>query len=565
MSRPNAALAARPTPRPAVKQTHPQRGAQSLPAQRAQPAAVAPRGAQPATGHSPVSRFEPPPPAREVAPTLRSGIRGPEVQRLQEQLNQYRGRAVPPLAPVPTSGAFDGATRAAVCDYQRLNRLPVTGTASPALQTHLQLRNDSNFRHLGLTTQNEVLGRVMSARTPQAREQLVRLATEPAFSQLNATHQREMLAAQGASSSSVAMATDGLIRLARSSAFRELNDATRSQVLQTYALHTGSQADVDRCHALVTNPRFVHLTPADQERTLRVFTAADAQGRAALTRLVSERPQVLTQSALRAGAQATLLDSLERLAQGGNPHPDALNSTLQELADPDRQINQGPRSSLCTTAALSHTLATDHPAEYARLVADLALTGRAQLADGTTVSAPDDGVVRDTSTGRSPSETLLQNALYERGRELPNYNARADDPAMFSRRGEEGLFTHQQAQVMRSVLGRPVRITQPVLAGGMVDTSGVMRSAERALASGQRVHANVLVTAQGQRTGHAVEILRTDREYVYYRDPMGRDAAQANAGIHPPSEVSGDASTGIRRMRRGDFEDTVNNILVFDR
>lgn len=176
---------------------------------------------------------------------------------------------MPALAAVPVNSNYDTATRSAVRDYQRVNRLPVTGETSPARQTHLQLRNDAQFRHLGTTTQDNVLRRVVAAPTAEARGNLVRLATEPSFSQPNGTHQAEMLGTQAGSTGP--RTTDGLIRLSQSPQFRSLNDATWSTAIQTLGIHDADQASMNRFTSMATNPQLARMAPAEQGQVLHVF------------------------------------------------------------------------------------------------------------------------------------------------------------------------------------------------------------------------------------------------------------------------------------------------------
>lgn len=86
-----------------------------------------------------------------------------------------------------------------------------------------------------------------------------------------------------------------------------------------------------------------------------------------------------------------------------------LGALVGELASPSSHINQDNRGT-CETTTVTHRLALFCPAEYARLSADLVLTGRSTLQDGSDLVPPDDAFPNDDSA-RSVTERLLQSAF----------------------------------------------------------------------------------------------------------------------------------------------------------
>jgi hypothetical protein len=95
-----------------------------------------------------------------------------------------------------------------------------------------------------------------------------------------------------------------------------------------------------------------------------------------------------------------LLDQLGRLAQPGAGNAAMLGQVVKDVANPSG-IRQGKNDFCAATAALAG-LARNDPANYARVAADLQLTGRSTMVDGKVLQA---------KPGRAPGMTATQGLM----------------------------------------------------------------------------------------------------------------------------------------------------------
>ena len=99
---------------------------------------------------------------------------------------------------------------------------------------------------------------------------------------------------------------------------------------------------------------------------------------------------------------------------GGQPidKKQVLSDLVDEVGVPYKFINQNNRGT-CAATSISHKLALEQPAEYARLVTDLATTGKSNLANGDTIQVPSPDVFQSDNSTRSDGERLLQSSLMD--------------------------------------------------------------------------------------------------------------------------------------------------------
>ncbi|HEY8211444.1 MAG TPA: hypothetical protein VIG99_28365 [Myxococcaceae bacterium] len=102
-----------------------------------------------------------------------------------------------------------------------------------------------------------------------------------------------------------------------------------------------------------------------------------------------------------------LLDQLGRLAQPGSGNAKMLAQVVKDVAAPGN-IRQGQNDFCGATAALSG-LARNDPASYARIAADLQLTGRSTMVDGKVLQAKPD----KRPNGMTATQGLMAPALTE--------------------------------------------------------------------------------------------------------------------------------------------------------
>lgn len=119
--------------------------------------------------------------------------------------------------------------------------------------------------------------------------------------------------------------------------------------------------------------------------------------------------------------EKTLLEELDRLATqslgDGIKREDIVSDLVAEIENPVRINQQGKGTCVAATAQI--LLARKHPAEYARIVADLARpVGEAKTAKGGTLKRNNDWA-DSSDAGRSVPSRLIQPALMDMGQMLP--------------------------------------------------------------------------------------------------------------------------------------------------
>jgi hypothetical protein len=254
------------------------------------------------------------------------------------------------------------------------------------------------------------------------------------------------------------------------------------------------------------------------------------------------------------GGASTLIDELDRfesknLAPNVQPASKkrAMEDLLKEVANPHRYINQGDRGT-CTCTSMSFNLALSNPAEYARLVTDLATTGQAKLANGATITPPADAFANDTSR-RSVGERLFQSALmnYATGGTYQNASKNT------------GLELDEQVRALGGLYGKSFTSIPNMAGAGLAAT-------KMAIESGR---VPVYARMEWGGGGHAVEVLKVEDGKVYIRNPWGGNVlgTSKGVGIHgqkhtdPPRQTV-DSENGIEVMTEDDYVDNLKSIVV---
>lgn len=159
------------------------------------------------------------------------------------------------------------------------------------------------------------------------------------------------------------------------------------------------------------------LNPDLREQVEQIFEAAEGnrQYLEAALRAVpeAERAELISQlhKFTQPGQEARVADELGR----------ALGTVLKQLARPET-INQGEKAT-CTVTTFQHNLATNDPAEYARVMADLLTTGQAELKGGATMRLFD-GQLHDQSKNNGPERNLVDSAFQSSAFQLMAQNLR---------------------------------------------------------------------------------------------------------------------------------------------
>jgi hypothetical protein len=186
---------------------------------------------------------------------------------------------------------------------------------------------------------------------------------------------------------------------------------------------------------------------------------------------------------------------------------------VQELATPSA-INQGSRGT-CAPTAMSINLALNHPAEYARIMGDLASpSGKVTLADGkTTLTREAETSFMPDGSGRALTQRLMAPVFMEASNGERAYNDWTDSGAGASATGLDALHD--------AVYGRNMA-HQEIFTSAARDEA--MKRIDSELASGQNVLAGIWWDAT---SGHEVLITGTEKlngqDYIKFINPWGTE------------------------------------------
>lgn len=222
--------------------------------------------------------------------------------------------------------------------------------------------------------------------------------------------------------------------------------------------------------------------------------------------------------------QGTLLDQLntlstEKLADGVD-RKQLVNDVLGEVENPVRIDQQQKATCGATTAQI--LLARKHPAEYVRLINDLARPeGQAKMAGGDTLKRVDDWANANDS-GRSVSSRLLQPALMNEaaGSTFPgaSYNNSSDkDKELFLSVGS-GMTDGGSAKINSQLEG--VRFESDGFHPWNRD--GNWNRLKEVLGQGKGpIPVSLQFNVNGSAFGHFVQVDKIEQGRVYYTNPWG--------------------------------------------
>jgi peptidoglycan hydrolase-like protein with peptidoglycan-binding domain len=638
---------------------------------QAAPAGTGTSTGTPATGGPPATGSTTPPTVTSptggttsTAPAapklLKEGSKGPEVENLQNQLNDWR--AGQGQKPIGVDQKYGNETKTAVKDFQKANGLTDDGQAGARTQDRLKLETDPNFKSLKPETQQQIRDQMgkyseqkagkpdspenQSSRTnlvgvatdpnfaklsPEgqkaaldrlatnptdaahtqavkdtvkdrstlendanfkklnadtqkqaienleknhgnqaAKDNVIKLATDPNFGQLSRTHQDKILQAQAKKPEDAAY-TQSLRDITGSANFRGMDDANKTKVIDMASSAKASPTYLSNLDRMIKHDRFGAMSTQDQKRMLNVFDTTSPRGQDALQNLMSR--DVNGQPALTSrgyGSTGTLLEQLDRAASTpldsrmtGTTKERFTENLLNEVSDPNYYIDQSNRDT-CTVTSMSHNLAAKNPAEYARIATDLATTGQSKLANGNTISAPADAFAQDTST-RSDSERLMQSALMNYARPGQGYT-NLPQPGRFTD-GQTGLVYDQQERVLEGLHNRNYTHYTGSL-NFKDDKQDILNKTQSELKNGRGpVHTRL----SWQGGGHAVEVTEIRDGRVYFRNPWGGDQPGINTDVGPngttqtnPNVRTDDARNGIQSMTIEEYKKHVNGVIVPD-
>jgi hypothetical protein len=258
----------------------------------------------------------------------------------------------------------------------------------------------------------------------------------------------------------------------------------------------------------------------------------------------------------------------EPLAPGLN-RTSLLSGMVTQAQDPGT-ISQGSRGT-CTVTTVEYMLATKSPAEYARVMTDLATgDGSVTLADGTQAHRVPDSTATDDS-GRSDVSRLFEAAMMQVGTGLLTYSDKTDKtgvgPYTFL---PGGLGNRQVTRVANAVLDGHYRSDDAVPLIGEIPYTSVggkrlMRDLEAALAKGERVPVGLDWRGEGEwkPAGHEVLALKVQDGRVYFRNPWGAYSApgtEEGGKDSPRRRIEADG--GIESMTIDEMQRRIKGISV---
>lgn len=222
--------------------------------------------------------------------------------------------------------------------------------------------------------------------------------------------------------------------------------------------------------------------------------------------------------------QGTLLDHLHTLATeqlaDGVDRKQLVNDVLGEVENPVR-IDQQQKGT-CGAATAQILLARKHPAEYVRLISDLARPeGQAKMAGGDTLKRVDDWA-NPNDSGRSVSSRLLQPALMNEaaGSTFPgaSYNNSSDkDKELFLSVGS-GMSDGGSAKINSQLEG--VRFESEGVHSWNRD--GSLNRLKEVLGRGKGpIPVSLRFNVDGRAFGHFVQVDKIEQGRVYYTNPWG--------------------------------------------
>ncbi|MBL8950483.1 MAG: hypothetical protein JNK82_06880 [Myxococcaceae bacterium] len=314
---------------------------------------------------------------------------------------------------------------------------------------------------------------------------------------------------------------------------------------ETSERHIAADAQV-QANAELETKLLEDLTPAEREQYLSVKDAClDANDPVAALALQKMLFEGKLPGAEDLAGEGTTLDHLATLADPNTPlaegvdRAELVTDLVQELATPSA-VNQMGKGT-CAPTAVAIQLASQHPAEYARIVAGLASPeGTVVLAGGQTMKR-EPGTARDDGTGRSQVQQLMAPAFMEMANGDGSYTNSTDAGA--------GAWANTLDELYEQVMGRPMSehtygsdATPEEQAEAMEIMDDVLRAGgmvPMAIEYGGGLH-KILVTGTTTIDG---------QEYVTYTNPWGREERMLRSEFEgrvvdisydPTKEVIGD-------------------------
>lgn len=289
---------------------------------------------------------------------------------------------------------------------------------------------------------------------------------------------------------------------------------------------------------------------AEQYRKLATLCEGDVPARAALMAMLLDGR--MAKKDLK--GQGDLLAQLDRVASQplatGVDRKELLTNLIEECENPTKLQQEGKGT--CVATSMTIVLTRKSPAEYARLVADLASpAGKATTVTGKTLERDPDWA-NENDYGRTPSLRLLQPALMELGNGWKRYDNAKDVHRAFEVGPEEQGF---MASVKRFLGKLPLgggqgafgatKIVENITGDsystiamvGWPNRASAWSRVKESLAQGHSVPVGLI----WEGGGHEIVLDKVEGGWAYYSNPWGIQ----------------------ERMKEEEFKKRLNNVSLF--
>ncbi|HEY9765584.1 MAG TPA: hypothetical protein V6C82_04440 [Chroococcales cyanobacterium] len=250
------------------------------------------------------------------------------------------------------------------------------------------------------------------------------------------------------------------------------------------------------------------------EKIVHALPATDPEARLSLQRLLLDGK--LLEAKDKKG-EGTLLDNLSKLAdqrlEENINRGELLSDVVQEVENPVCIAQEGKGT--CGASTVQIMLASENPAEYARLISGLASPeGKTTLANGEEI-ARKPGTEMEDGALRTVSTRLLVPAFMEYGNGMATYDNEKDKSSLMGV-SYPGLTYGDFARLAEGVLNRSFEVKK----SGLFNDAGDLLKQVARLASPSS-HVPLVIDYPGLGF-HAVQVTEVKEGRVNYINPWGR-------------------------------------------
>ena len=276
------------------------------------------------------------------------------------------------------------------------------------------------------------------------------------------------------------------------------------------ALLAKDPATAFQAEYVFSHQAFRDMSVEDREKIVDVMAAGGERATRAMAQIFNTSDGALLNQVGKDGTR--LIDSLDKLAASPTGKR-LLNDCMYDIVNPGR-IWQG-QAPTCTVSSMQYELASQQPAEYARLVAGLGVDGQVTMRGGGTLTTSASTAMLASSWNndrRSTTEAVFQTAAMEYANGGDTYNMFAQENHRSDGQTYKGLYPDQ----IRTMVGE--------LFGAKYETLEIGSDAEATaelnqIMSQERPNRPVLFDIDMGDFNHCVALDRIQGDRVYYRDP----------------------------------------------